>query len=68
MKKIFNDKLIGKVFKTFIEGFIGYLAIYLPTINDFGDFNVLKPIVVGAVASGVSALLNLAQDKLKGDE
>lgn len=68
MKKILNDKLIGKIFKTFIEGFIGYLAIYLPTMNDFSDINLLKPIIVGAVASGVSALLNLIQNKLKGDE
>lgn len=64
MKKFLNDTIWGKVLKTFIEGFIASLVITLPTINSFEDIEVLKAIGIGAVAMGISAVLNLLQGYL----
>lgn len=66
MKKILNDKFVGKLIKTFIEGFLASLVVTIPSITDISDFNLLKTILVGAVAMGISAVLNLIQEKLNG--
>lgn len=64
MKKILNDTIIGKLLKTFLEGFIASLVITLPTITNINDFELIKSIFVGAVAMGISAILNLIQQKI----
>lgn len=51
--------ILERAFKTFIEAFIGALAITLPNA-DLTDKSVLYSIIIGAVATGISALLNLA--------
>lgn len=66
MKKILNDKFVGKIFKTFIEGFIASLLINIQNINSFGDKELVKTILVGAIAMGISAVLNLIQEYLNG--
>lgn len=65
MSKILNDSFLSKIIKTFIEGFIASLVISLPNINSFNDKELLKSILVGAIAMGISAVLNLLQDYLK---
>lgn len=52
MKDIFIRAL-----KTFIQGFLGALAIALPT-TDITQAEVVKSVLIGAVAAGVSALMN----------
>lgn len=64
MNKLLNDKLMGKILKTFIEGFIASLIVSLNGINDFNDINLIKTILVGAIAMGISAVLNLIQSTL----
>ena len=64
MNKLLNDKFIGKILKTFIEGFIASLIVSLNGINDFNDINLIRTILVGAIAMGISAVLNLIQSKL----
>ena len=66
MKKILNDKFVGKLLKTFIEGFLASLVVTIPSITDISDLNFLKTVLVGAIAMGVSAVLNLLQEKLNG--
>lgn len=66
LKKILNDKLLGKVLKTFIEGFIASLLVVLPT-TDLSNFDLVKSMMVGAIAMGISAVLNLIQEKLNGE-
>lgn len=44
--------------KTFIQGFLGALAVTLPS-SDFSDEKVLKSLLIGAVAGGASAVMNL---------
>lgn len=56
--------------KTFIQGFLGALAVTLPS-SDFSDMSVVKSLLIGAVAGGVSAVMNLIINLLnnkKGDE
>lgn len=44
--------------KTFIQGFLGALAVTLPNSN-FSDMSVVKSLLIGAVAGGISAVMNL---------
>nr|DAQ91812.1 MAG TPA: holin [Caudoviricetes sp.] len=56
--------------KTFIQGFLGALAVTLPN-SDFNNSEVIKSLLIGAVAGGVSAVMNLIINLLnnkKGDE
>lgn len=43
--------------KTFIQGFLGALAVTLPS-SDFSDMSVVKSLLIGAIAGGISALMN----------
>lgn len=52
-----KDILIRAV-KTFIQGFLGALAVTLPS-SDFSDMSVVKSLLIGAVAGGISAVMNL---------
>lgn len=44
--------------KTFIQGFLGALAVTLPN-SDFSNMQVVKSLLIGAVAGGISAVMNL---------
>ena len=61
MRKILNDKYVSKIIKTFIEGFLASLIVSLQTIEELSDLNLIKTILVGAIAMGISAVLNLFQ-------
>ena len=65
IKKVLNDKLLGKALKTFIEGFIASIIVVLPT-TDLSNFYLVKSMMIGAIAMGISAVLNLIQEKLNG--
>lgn len=67
MKKI-NWKDIGiRCLKTFIQGVVAYLAVSIST-TDFTDKEAIKGLIIGTIASGVSALMNIVNNLLKGDE
>ena len=67
MKKI-NWKDIGiRCLKTFIQGVVAYLTVSIST-TDFTDKEAIKGLVIGTIASGVSALMNIINNLLKGDE
>lgn len=44
--------------KTFVQGFLGSLAVTLPS-SDFSDMSVVKSLLIGAIAGGISAVMNL---------
>lgn len=44
-----------RAFRTFVQGFIAVIAIDIATIN---DWQTAKPVIIGAVAAGVSAVWN----------
>ena len=67
MKKI-NWKDIGiRCLKTFIQGVVAYLAVSIST-TDFTDKEAIKGLILGAIAGGVSALMNIINNLLKGDD
>lgn len=67
MKKI-NWKDIGvRCLKTFIQGVVAYLSVSIST-TDFTDKEAIKGLIIGTIASGVSALMNIINNLLKGDE
>lgn len=47
-----------RMFKTFIHGFLGALAVTLPT-TDLTDVALLKSLLIGALSGGISAVMNL---------
>lgn len=65
MKKI-ND-ITMRALKTFIQGFLGALTITLPT-SDLSDMAIVKSVLIGAVAGGVSAVMNLIVNMLNKEE
>lgn len=67
MKKI-NWKDIGvRCLKTFIQGVVAYLTVSIST-TDFTDKEAIKGLIIGTLASGVSALMNIINNLLKGDD
>ena len=56
-----------RAIKTFIQGFLGALAVTLPT-TDLTNTELLKSILIGAVAGGISAVMNLIINALKKGE
>lgn len=67
MKKI-NWKDIGiRCLKTFIQGVVAYLTVSIST-TDFTDKEAIKVLIIGTIASGVSALMNIINNLLKGDD
>lgn len=61
-----KDILI-RAFKTFVQGFLGALAITLPT-TDLTNYELVKSILIGAVAGGISAVMNLIISLLKKEK
>lgn len=67
MKKI-NWKDIGiRCLKTFIQGTVAYLTVSIST-TDFTDKEAVKGLIIGAIAGGVSAVMNIINNILKGDD
>ena len=56
-----------RALKTFIQGFLGALAITLPN-SDFTSTEVIKSLLIGAVAGGISAVMNLVISSMKKEE
>ena len=59
--------IIIRALKTFIQGFFGALIITLPT-TDLTDMALLKSILIGALAMGISAVMNFILMLWKGGE
>ncbi len=57
-----------RAIKTFIQGFLATLVVLLKD-SDFSDLNLLKSILIGAIAGGISAVMNLILNLIpKNDE
>ena len=67
MKKLKIKDVLIRMLKTFIQGFLGALAITLPN-SDLMSNGVLKSLLIGAMAGGISAVMNLIINFLKGEE
>lgn len=66
-----NLKDIGvRAFKTFIQGFLGSLAVTLPGVagSDLTNGAVLVSLLIGAAAAGLSAVMNFIIALLNKEE
>ena len=57
MKKIFKNDIFIRAIKTFLQGFLGSLVVFIQG-NQNIDEKLLKSALVGALAGGISALMN----------
>ena len=63
IKKIIHNDIFRRAVKTFIQGFLGAFIVFLNN-NTALDKNVLKSALIGALASGLSALMNFILEVL----
>lgn len=66
MNKINWKDILMRCIKTFIQGTVAYLTVSIST-TDFTDKEAIKGLIIGTIASGVSALMNIINSLLKGD-
>ena len=59
--------IIVRASKTFVQGFLGALAVTLPS-SDLTDVSIVKSILIGAVAGGISAVMNFVINYLNKEE
>ena len=57
IKKIFKNQIFERAFITFFEGFLVSFGCFL-TSNTTFDKTMLKSAFIGAISSGLSALIN----------
>ena len=68
IKKIINNDIFKRALKTFIQGFLASLILSINSITNW-DEKVIKSVLIGAVAAGLSALMNFILNILnKGEE
>lgn len=59
--------ILVRAIKTFFQGFLGSLAVTLPS-TDFTDNTIVKSILIGAVAAGISAVMNMTVNIISVEE
>lgn len=57
MKRFFNNDIIVRAFKTFIQGFLASLVVFINSSATI-DKTMLKSAIIGAIAGGISAVMN----------
>lgn len=57
IKKILNNDILKRAVKTFIQGFLASFIVFLKDNTTF-DEKMLKSAILGALAGGLSALMN----------
>jgi hypothetical protein len=68
IKRIIKNDIFRRAVKTFIQGFLASLILSLREMTTF-DETLLKSALLGALAGGLSALMNFILNLInKGDE
>ena len=62
--KFFASDIFKRAIKTFIQGFLAVLVIAIADA-DLTNVAVLKSLIIGAVAGGISAVMNYAKTLCK---
>ena len=57
MKKIISNDIFKRAIKTFIQGFLGSLMVFINNNSNI-DEKLLKSALIGALAGGISAVMN----------
>lgn len=58
IKAIFNNDIVKRCVKTFIQAFCGSLIISLKGLTNV-DETIIKSILIAAISSGICAVMNL---------
>lgn len=58
IKAIFNNDIVKRCVKTFIQAFCASLVISLKGLTDVNE-TIVKSILIGAISSGICAVMNL---------
>lgn len=66
MKEKIKDITIRAI-KTFIQGFLATLIVLLQE-SDYSDLNILKSVLIGAIAGGISAVMNLIVNAMQKEK
>lgn len=53
------EAIVIRALKTFIQGFVASLSYGLAAANTSGSSSAYRALIVGALAAGVSAVMNL---------
>lgn len=56
--------ILERMFKTFVQGVLSYLIISINGITDTNEI-VVKSLLLGCIASGLSAVMNLIVQELE---
>ena len=64
IKRIINNDIVRRAVKTFIQGFLASLIVFLKDNTTF-DEKMIKSAILGALAGGLSALMNFILTILK---
>ena len=64
IKKVINNDIFRRAIKTFIQGYLASLIVFLRDNTTF-DEKVLKSAFLGALAGGLSCLMNFIIKKIK---
>ena len=64
IKKVINNDIFKRAIKTFIQGFLASLVVFINN-NTKIDETMLKSALIGALAGGISALMNFLIELLK---
>lgn len=67
MKNILKNDIFKRAVKTFIQGFLASLTLSLNNLSNF-DEKLLKSALIGALAGGISALMNFIIQMLNKEE
>lgn len=67
MKKILNNDIFKRAIKTFLQGFLASLILSVREMSSF-DKTLLESALLGALAGGLSALMNFIYELLNKGE
>ncbi len=58
-----NKDYIARVFKTFLQAVVSALVVFLADGVDFTNKEAVKTLIVGVIAAGISAVMNINKFK-----
>lgn len=67
IKEFFSKGIVRTVIETFIQGFLGALAVTIVNV-DFSNKCVVVSILIGAIISGISACIEILKNRRGGKE
>lgn len=67
MKEFLKKDIVQRVVRTFIQGFCASLVVILNSTSNY-DETLLKSALIGALAGGLSAIMNLIVNNLDNKE